>query len=350
MTDDDEIERRATAAGYINPATELEPDADPPPSARPEKGTRPRAEPLVWSDFLTRNLGEVEWLPGRLMARGQQVALVGEGKVGKSLLSQEWAYRMAAGKSFLTGPPAQPVRVLYVDQENGHDDIQARLLAYGAHPVELANLIYLSFPPFRPLDTADGGSDLIEAVEQYDAEIVFFDTVSRMIKGKENDADTWLDLYRHTTKRLKSRRIASVRLDHMGKDTDRGARGSSAKTQDVDHVWELAAQGESTLRLRRTHTRTGIGEGELYVTRHAVKVGDQWKPGGTYHALDADEHGAPVTGPWLVAQGIAAKLDAAGEPDTLGRDLLRAACARLGIKASNDVLSQVASYRKGRNP
>ena len=172
--------------------------------------------------------------------------------------------------------------VLYVDQENPQGEIRARLLSFGAKPGELELLAYLSFPAFGPLDTAIGAAAFHAAVEHYDSALIIFDTVSRMISGKENDADTWLAFYRFAIMPIKAARRASIRLDHFGKDRERGSRGSSAKTQDVDHVWELTEAGGQRLRLQRTHTRTGRGPDDIWLRREGKKGPDGgWLPGRT---------------------------------------------------------------------
>lgn len=257
-----------------------------------------RATPLNWSTFLTREIGPVDFIAGRLMVRGQQVALIGDGKAGKSLFTLEWAWRIAAGLPFLGDDARPPLRVMYVDQENTDDDIQERLLSLGATAETLTNLTYLSFPLFRPLNTQPGGADLLAAVDEHKPAILVLDTISRMIRGKENDADPWLDLYRHTLMPLKARKVSSIRLDHFGKDQTRGGRGNSAKTQDVDAVWELVPteRGSNLLRLTRTHTRNGKGPDGLLLRRHGEQVGDRWKAGGTWHGL-TDESEAPSTEP-----------------------------------------------------
>lgn len=248
-----------------------------------------RASIVNWGDLLNEDFTAVEWLAGKLLAKGQQVALVGDGKAGKSVFSQEWAWRMSAGLPFLDDEARDPIRVLYLDGENGRNDLQARFISFGVELGNLPNLVYASFPPIPPLDTAVGGAVLMALAQEVEAEVVWIDTVSRFISGAENDADTWLSLYRHTLMKLKNAGIASIRLDHFGKDKDRGARGNSAKTQDVDHVWELAVidEQDSLLALKRTHTRTGIGEGFLRLHRQGERVDDQWVAGGTRHVLAA---------------------------------------------------------------
>jgi hypothetical protein len=210
-------------------------------------------------------------------------------------------------------------------------------VSLGATADTLRNLTYLSFPMFRPLNTVDGAGDLLEAVDAYRPAVVIFDTISRMVRGKENDAEPWLDLYRLTLLRLKARKVSSIRLDHFGKDSGRGSRGNSAKTQDVDAVWELAAteRGGSLLRLVRTHTRTGKGPGELLLRRHGELVGDQWKPGATFHGL-ADESEAPSRVPSERSQFKPSTLRVLG--------VLGTAAEPMTVRAIGDVL---ASQERG---
>lgn len=310
-------------------------------------GSGPASSLLKWKDFFATDFGRVELLPGRLMAPGQQITVVGEGKAGKSLIVLEWMWRMATGQGFLGDRAHDPIPVLYVDAENGHKDIQERLLSYGGGPDHMGLLEYSSFPTIRPLDTLGGGQDLLALVRDTNAQVVCLDTVSRFISGPENDADTWLALYRHTLLPLKRAGIASVRLDHLGKDADRGARGSSAKNQDVDHVWELRAQGGGSLTLKRTHTRTGIGPDSFAVVRQAQQDGDSYRPGGTRHILmtwDTEAEHTEGTVEWLVDQ-----IDALGLPNDAGNPRTKAALAAAHIPAAKTKIEAAVRIRKNRD-
>lgn len=301
---------------------------------------------LDWNPFFATDFGSVELLPGKLMAPGQQITIVGDGKAGKSLLVQEWLWRMASGQSFLGDRPQPPIPLLYVDAENGHQDIQERFLSYGGGPGRMGLMTYASFPPIRPLDTAGGGADLMAMVRESEAQLVCLDTVSRFISGPENDADTWLSLYRHTLLPLKRAGISSVRLDHLGKDGERGARGSSAKTQDVDHVWELRATGGGTLLLRRTHTRTGIGPDSFSLVRQAQKDGDRYLPGRTRHVLMEYEHmeqNIPGSDEHIILA-----LNGAGVPMDAGNRVVKAKLAELQIPAGTDKISRIVKARQNR--
>ncbi|MFG3349540.1 AAA family ATPase [Streptomyces sp. NPDC048018] len=302
---------------------------------------------LDWNSFFATDFGSIQLLLGKLMAPGQQITLVGDGKAGKSLFLQEWMWRMATGQSFLGDKPQEPVRILYLDAENGQEQVQERFLSFGAGPRSMGELRYASFPPVRPLDTPGGGADLMSMVKATQAELVVIDTVSRFISGPENDADTWLSLYRHTLLPLKRDRIASIRLDHRGKDSERGARGSSAKTQDVDHVWELSAEGGGALTLKRTHTRTGIGPDTFNLVRQARRDGDNWAHGGTRHIVMEWDTPDVTPQPGSDAE-IIARLDKAGVPLEAGNRRVKEKLAELKIPAGSDKVARIVKARQTR--
>ncbi|MFD8866053.1 AAA family ATPase [Streptomyces sp. NPDC059590] len=308
---------------------------------------------LDWDDFFATDFGAVQLLLGKLMGPGQQITVVGDGKAGKSLFVQEWMWRMATGQGFLGDKATAPVRILYLDAENGQEQVQERFLSFGGGHGRMGELRYASFPPVRPLDTAGGGADLLALVKHTGAELVVIDTVSRFISGPENDADTWLSLYRHTLLPLKRERVGSIRLDHFGKDKERGGRGSSAKTQDVDHVWELSAQGGGSLTLKRTHTRTGIGPDYFALLRRARRDGDNWLPGGTRHVLAAPDPDGVPSGTGLAAipgtvEHLVAALDRAGLPNDAGNPRTIAALTDLKIPASKQKIAEAVRLRKNR--
>ncbi|MGW1497537.1 AAA family ATPase [Streptomyces mirabilis] len=301
---------------------------------------------LNWGDFFNIDFGKIQLLPGKLMGPGQQIAVIGDGKAGKSLFVQEWMWRMATGQSFLNDVPQEPVKVLYLDAENGQEQVQERFVSFGAGPDAMGELCYASFPPVRPLDTAGGGADLAALVKATGAQLVVIDTVSRFINGLENDADTWLSLYRHTLLPLKRDRIASVRLDHFGKDKERGGRGSSAKTQDVDHVWELTYEGSGELTLKRTHTRTGIGPDRFHLARLADRDGDRWVAGSTRHVVRSREHfeqNIPGTDEHIILA-----LDSSGLPLEAGNRLVKNKLADLQIPAGSDKIARIVKIRQTR--
>jgi hypothetical protein len=317
---------------------------------------------IDWDEAFGTDFSQMDWLPGRFMERGQQVTLVGDGKVGKSLFTLDWAYRAVAGRAFIGDEARPPVKILYFDRENSLRDIITRARAFGARPDDLrGRLFYRQFPRFSGAldESSQAAREFLGIVDELLPDIVVLDTASRFIAGKENDSDTWLQLYQLIHAPLKARGVACVRLDHFGKDSDRGSRGSSAKTQDVDHVWEMRRVDErkqllgnmeriaTTIALRRTHTRSGLGEDEFTVVRRGERRrGGMWLDGRTGH--EVAESG--------VLEVIRAEVDrivddllAASVPPGLGRDKLKSWMTLKGMTTfKNDLMADVVRELKVR--
>jgi hypothetical protein len=221
----------------------------------------------------------------------------------------------------------------------------------------LERVVYYSFPQLAALD--ENASGLLDLVDRAGADVVILDTVSRFVAGKENDSETWLGLYRRVHARLKAEGRTGIRLDHMGKDSEKGARGSSAKDQDVDVVWEMSARADredpttglssTDLRITRTHTRTGMGPGVMDIVRKGVKdrATDLWRDGETAHVLaDGPHTSMPIVDPRIAA--AVAIIDAAGIDPMLGRDRLKreVLARRLTINIGTNDWAVIVKARK----
>jgi hypothetical protein len=230
-------------------------------------------DPLAWAHIIDWHQAfdakpdHVEWLLEPLLERGTLNAWFGKPEAGKSLIALEVGAALAAGRAVLGAGAQDPVTVLYVDVENAANDIVERLQALGYQPGDLKRLVYSSFPDLEALDTWAGGAQLLTLAEAHDAALVIIDTTSRIIAGKENDADTFLQLYRNALVPLKQRGITALRLDHPGKDLERGQRGSSAKDGDVDTVWLIDKISQTGVNFERRKSRSGHGGAALYLTR-----------------------------------------------------------------------------------
>jgi hypothetical protein len=208
---------------------------------------------INWTLFWDRDRSEAEWVYPDVLARGRGHAIYAIHKAGKSLLMLYLAAAIATG--------AEKCVVVYLDYEMTEADVFDRLddMGYGPH-VDLSRLCYALLPTMPPLDTAPGAGALMELVDGVQTSwpehhvVVVIDTVSRAVKGKENDADTFRDFYFHTGIRLKRRGITWARLDHGGKSAEQGQRGSSSKGDDVDVVWKLG-KTQNGVKLHRELAR-----------------------------------------------------------------------------------------------
>jgi len=318
-----------TALAYACPRTTVE-DRTPVESAveEPEVPGGEVAEryPVVdWHELWQQTSDEPVWLCEPLLEAGRVVALFSPAKTGKSLLVQEVTAALAAGRPVLGNPGRPPVRVLYVDLENSREDLRERLVDLGYGPDDLAELRYLSFPSLPVLDSAHGGAELLRVARHHDVQLVVLDTVSRIIGGEEDSADTFRALYRHAIMPLKAEGRAVLRLDHSGKDLTRGQRGSSGKADDVDAVWSLTRRTPEVFDLRRTHSRTNHGADHLTLTR---------RTGPLRHEVPAE--GAPSE-----ADEVSRQLDVLGVPREAGKPTCREALKASGIKVNNAALAPV---------
>jgi hypothetical protein len=286
-----------------------------------------------WHQLWTKAGSPVDWLCEPLLLAGRAVAMFSPAKAGKSLLALEISAALATGRPVLGNPAREPLDVLYVDLENTEDDLRERLTDLGYDPTsDLSRLHYLSFPNLPALDSPKGGRHLHSVAQRHHAQLVVIDTVSRVVDGEENDADTFRELYRHAIRPLKAAGIASWRLDHSGKHLDRGQRGSSAKVDDVDSVWQLIARNSGTLDLKRTHSRNRHGNDRLTLTRLSNPL--RHMPAHLDSVIAAD------------VQEVIDLLDHLEIPVEWGRDKVRSALLEAGERRGNDVLAEAIRHRK----
>lgn len=193
---------------------------------------------IDWSTFWAKDRADADWLVEDVIARGRGHALYAPAGSKKSLFLLWLCARLATSRD--------AVAVVYFDYEMTEDDLYDRLeaMGYGADS-DLSRLHYALLPDLPPLDTlpgADAVSEILDRVEDSHPDhhlLVVIDTTARAVEGPENDADTYRRFSTATGNPLKRRGVTWVRLDHTGKDLTKGQRGSAAKSDDPDLVWEL---------------------------------------------------------------------------------------------------------------
>lgn len=336
---DERVERTLAGAGWADVYP-----GDSPPGDDHDRRSRLAAlegpQPARWADVWARSRGGVGYLAAPLLARGEIARVYSAAKVGKSLLAMEVAAALSTGRPVLGGPAGDPVRVVYVDQENREGDWADRMDAMGYGPDDLDDLILFDLQSWPPLDTAAGGKSLLERVAVADPALVILDTFGKFIEGPEDKADTMLAVYRHTLAPLRRDGRAVFLLDHAGKDIARGARGSSSKADDVDTVWRLTTRGRDRLTLQRTHSRQRHEVDTLYLRRvtaplrHEVETVDERAEELTGLALDAIRLLAPAEGTSARQVGEALRKDGQKWRDETIREALRRYVADHGWAAS----------------
>lgn len=261
----------------------------------------PWDQAVNWGDFWTGTPFETDWLIEPVVANNRQTAIYSPAKTGKSLLALDIVAAAATGRSVLGHPEREPISVVYLDLEMTLADLYERMsdLGYGETD-DLKHLNYYQLPDLPPLDSELGGEALMELVRHHAASLVVIDTMSRVVTGKENDADTYRNFFRCTGVRLKAAHVALLRLDHEGKDAAQGQRGSSAKADDVDIVFRLTQLDAATLKLTRTRSRPGWVPAEVSIQRQTDPflrhvADDDAVPAGTLQAMkNLEDFGVPL--------------------------------------------------------
>ncbi len=310
-----------------------QPPESPAPVAVGAAGIADLYQPIDWHELWATTSAEPDWLVPGVIERGRLHAIYAPKKHKKSLLTLVMVASLVTGRSLLgrPNPHGRPVRVLYVDIENSRDDIRQRLHDAGYGPGDLTDLFYYSFPSIPGLDSVAGGVHLLALIERHQPELVVLDTTSRVVTGKENDADTFRNLYRHTLAPIKALGIAVLRLDNAGKDPTLGQRGSSAKGDDLDTAWLVSMQGEDRLTLRLDFQRSNHHPQQIELVRYLDPL--------RFVRLDSAADRPEIT-------VLVGHLDRLNVPLEAGRPTAQRALTADGIRTTAAVLADAIKIRK----
>ena len=223
--------------------------------------------PLDWQQFWTKEDHVNEWAIEPIVPAGRQVSVWARAKVGKSLLALDCAAAAATGASILGQPRRDPIDVVYLDLEMTADDLRERLTDLGYGPDTNLGRLHYYFGPVPPLDGPVGGEWAAAVCSRWKAALFVVDTMARAVTGDENSSDTYRNFQAHTGAALRRAGCAVWINDHGGKDARQGQRGSSAKEDGVDVVYQLSATGGEFMVLRRTHSRVAWVPPEIVVQR-----------------------------------------------------------------------------------
>lgn len=325
---------RAREWGQQN-AQLTDPWLDRPVSPRFDELTDRLADSIVdfGADFWAADFAAEDFLVAPLLARGRGHSLYAPAKAGKSLLALYLAACAATGRAVLDQPAGPPITVIYCDMEMTRADLRERLEDMGfSADDDLSNLVYYSLPSLSPLDTPHGGADLVAIAQHHQADLVVIDTLSRVIGGEENANDSVQNFAMYTGTPLKAAGITVLRLDHAGKIIEKGQRGGSAKTEDVDVVWQLLPRDRGRFTLRATHRRINWVPEQIELEQTSDPLAysistDSW-PAGTKATADL--------------------LDKLQVPIDVGRDKARKAIKFAGEAVNNDALGAAIRWRRSK--
>jgi hypothetical protein len=262
---------------------------------------------------------------------GRWTALAAPAKAGKSELILNVALHVSEGRDPFDRTQMEPVTVLYVDAEMGRLDLYERIKGAGLEPGRLARFHATDMPP--RLDTEQGGRSLLETVLQLGARLVVIDGINGVVTGGENDDTTWRAFYLHGIAPLKRAGVAVLTADNLGKDADRGPRGSSVKLDKADAIVRLR-RTDNGVKLTTTHRRTSAYPSEWTLSVVGVD-GDE--PVAYERTNSAWPDGT---------EALAATIDGLGVPVDHGRGRVREALKEAKIGVRDTLLTAAIRYRK----
>ena len=262
----DDTEARSRAQESTEDETAEDDMTDSAPADEPERNA-----PLDLRRLRTEERAPIDYLEPGMVPRGRYLGLSGEAGAGKSVLMRDMAVSWSLGRSaFDPAHRFTPARVVYLDAENGPDWWAEGLDKMHA-PLNLPNLRVITYPELAGgIDTERGAGSFLALVESLgEIDVLVIDTASRFIAGSENDSDTWHALYRNAILPLRRADIGIIRLDHLGKNAELGARGSSAKMSDLDahYILTATAKGSNSLALKLDKRRQADYDESVRITR-----------------------------------------------------------------------------------
>lgn len=308
----------------------------------------PKKKPQV-TKLIVREFGEIEpvdrsWLWPGYIPRGVVSLFTGDPGVGKTYVLINLAAVVAGGGEWPDETPMQAAPVLYVDLENGEEEIARRFKAQGCTP---SSNIHIAAQGLRlngvPVDAGTSLEQWVyflrEPIEQYHPAWVIIDPVVAIHKLDENRATAVRGLMRLLSGLAQEYDLALTVVQHPNKSSGRGLdriRGSTdfaAAPRAILEVIDTYQRGLKALvvaKLNLASTPTAQSfriKGGLVEWIGPIKVP---RPG----QKDLDFAVEVLGG--ILADGPIPRVTATilAEPDGLSKDLIRKAARKLGVKSS----------------
>lgn len=226
----------------LTPATE-------PPAEKVK--TKDKAKPkgiqlktMTMAEVFLGDFPAPEYILGPWLRVGDSAIISAKAGVGKSFFALEIARAIATGGTAFAGrwKAAKARKVLYLDGEMGAADMQGRIHRM---MIDQKNIIYMdglsqSDDLFLNLANPEHQKAVLDKVEENEVAVVIIDNLSTLYTSpkESNSAESW-DAMKRFILRLRGMGIAVVVIDHEGKGSGAGPRGTSAKLDIVHTVISL---------------------------------------------------------------------------------------------------------------
>jgi KaiC/GvpD/RAD55 family RecA-like ATPase len=211
-----------------------------------------------YQELLDMEVPEVEWIIPNVLPKGLVSGIVAQSGTGKTWLAYDLMRTLAAGGTWAGKYLVEARKVAFIDLEGDYVTMKQRIKLmeagdpHGVPAEARGRLLFNSdlgqIDVAAPKSTDEEVSivdEIIDMIKENGIEIVFIDSLSKTHYEDENSErmKAVMSALEHIA------RVAGctvVVIHHMGKDSARGARGSSAIKAAFQHVIELNAGQENT--------------------------------------------------------------------------------------------------------
>jgi hypothetical protein len=218
-----------------------------------------------------------------LIPEGGDVMVYGDGGVGKTTLTTDLGFHLAAGDDWLGIPVPKPSRVLIVENEGSRPWFRRKLGrkhdGWAGSPV--AGRLHVWQDPWGRVSfaTREGRQRLAEAIRALEIDVVIAGPVASLGMDTAGTMQEVRTFAAHVAevRRLSGRPVAIILVHHENK----GGKVSGAWEGVGDTLLHVLQQGHGKLRLYVQKARTDS-------ERHGTKLQLVWAPGDAFALADAE--------------------------------------------------------------
>lgn len=261
--------------------------------------TQPATQPRF--RFVAANsmpIKPVAWLVDQYVEEDALTVMYGPPGKGKSFVALDLSCCIASGIEF-HGHAVKPGVSIYVAGE-GHNGLARRLHAWAQlNNVVVPQLMFISEAP-TDLSSATNAARVAEAVQAIadttgEAPVlIVIDTMARNFGGDENSATDVGQFIRNVDALRRHWKATVLIVHHSGKDSDRGARGSSALKGAADAEYEVSRnEDDKIIRLTPRKMKDAEEPEPLAFELIGVKVSDSTGKPVSGATLKLIEYSAP---------------------------------------------------------
>lgn len=214
------------------------------------EGNEADARIRLWSLGELRNRPKPEWLVEGMIRKGGLISLYGDAGSGKTFLALDWALCATTGREW-HGRSVVAGEVVYLLAEDSGDlpnRIDAWTQEFGAINEDRFHVI----PDAVDLHDPDSADRLIDAIRTQLGsfpELIVIDTLARCFGDGDENYQKDMNLFVRNCDRLRSEfpHATVLLVHHTGKDSTRGARGSSVLRAALHTEMEVQKTGSGII-------------------------------------------------------------------------------------------------------